>query len=384
MTGFLYAELNMMSIVILLMMLFHMLKKRGKHRMPDQKLFNMLIVINLCILIMDALMWIVDGVIFPLAKEIHVIATLFYYILNCVICLFWVLYTDYKLHENSISTVKQMKILIMPLSIYTIIAILSIWTGWFFIIDDSNVYMRGPWFLIMILFTFGFVIYALVLIFHDQRKRGWKSRHNLYYFLVTFPLIVVCSAVLQSLVYGLSIIWVCSSLSLLAIFINIQNNEINTDYLTGLNNRNRIDEFMKIKIQNKSSDSVLFVVMIDVDDFKFINDTYGHSIGDHILIKVSEIFKASCAKNGDFVARLGGDEFMIAGERTSIKDIDKLLRKIHRLVEKYNDSYEIYQSISLSMGYAIYSDTISTLDKLMNCADENMYQVKRLKHKREQ
>ncbi len=152
------------------------------------------------------------------------------------------------------------------------------------------------------------------------------------------------------------------------------------DSLTGLMNRFRFEEMLEKTLYNvKRHGFEAALLYIDLDNFKHVNDNYGHFVGDLILQKAANIFKSS-TRHSDTIARLGGDEFIIildvVKSRQAVKSVaEKLLSK---LMQQHNlDKYML--SIHASIGI-VYCDQQSLLDdpaKLIDAADKAMYQAKK-------
>lgn len=127
----------------------------------------------------------------------------------------------------------------------------------------------------------------------------------------------------------------------------------------------------------KRIEKCLSVLFVDVDDFKFINDTYGHELGDKVLVDVASRLTVAL-REGDFVARIGGDEFaMIIQCPEAATNYERL---IERLLEVMNESYEHLAeglSVSCSVGGAFYPKEGQDLEGLIRIADARMYSVKR-------
>ncbi len=164
--------------------------------------------------------------------------------------------------------------------------------------------------------------------------------------------------------------------------IEIQNLAVN-DPLTGLSNRrmfmDRLKHLLSCNIRNDKHGAIFF---IDLDNFKTINDTKGHSSGDHLLMEVGRRLK-SCLRDQDTVARFGGDEFVILVESLSsnhldaIANADRLSQKLlQELVRPYliNDQ-ELFCSSSL--GVAMFCDNSISIEDLIKHADAAMYQAKK-------
>ena len=148
------------------------------------------------------------------------------------------------------------------------------------------------------------------------------------------------------------------------------------DTLTGLINRALFLDRLQGAIDKCDRyDNSCSVLYIDVDDFKQVNDTYGHYEGDEILKAVAERMKASC-RNTDSPARLGGDEFAILLDCIDEEDTNKTAEKILRAVSQPIIVGDYSLTISLSIGIAYYPKTAVNMQDLLKQADEAMYQAK--------
>ena len=143
------------------------------------------------------------------------------------------------------------------------------------------------------------------------------------------------------------------------------------DEITGLYNK-RFFEFLIDKYEN--SDYEIGVLFIDLDNFKEINDTYGHYMGDVILKKVGEIIKNSI-RDIDYAFRYGGDEFVIL--LFTSKDVLKIVSK--RIFEKINSIEVNGIKVSASMGAAHYKTDANSLKEVIKIADEKLYKAKKEK-----
>lgn len=150
-----------------------------------------------------------------------------------------------------------------------------------------------------------------------------------------------------------------------------------TDALSGLANRNALDEFMKSLIAESIREKQEFAFLfLDLDNFKTVNDSLGHDIGDQIIYYVSKVISKEIRVN-DFAARVGGDEFIII-----LKDyhsMDELIRVISRVQKKIKipivfDGH--FVKISCSIGVALYPKDALDYITLMKNADIAMYEAK--------
>ena len=152
--------------------------------------------------------------------------------------------------------------------------------------------------------------------------------------------------------------------------------ELLIDPLTKAYNRKALEkDLSEILKYGKSKDLDLVVAMIDLDDFKIINDKYGHIVGDFVLVKICEIIKSLIRKT-DKLYRYGGDEFVIVFNRSNIfnaqKSIERIINKISKTKLKYKEDL-IEVSISVGLTSHKKGDTIESLIKRV---DEALYKVK--------
>jgi len=148
------------------------------------------------------------------------------------------------------------------------------------------------------------------------------------------------------------------------------------DALTDLPNRALFHERLKRELPHVAPDRQLAVLYIDIDEFKSINDSLGHMIGDELLKSVSASL-AACARETDFVARLGGDEFAIV--QTGVQETDDVMKLVSRIFEAIRSPYEClghHVTTDASIGIALAPQDGSDLDQILKRADLAMYAAK--------
>jgi diguanylate cyclase (GGDEF)-like protein len=152
------------------------------------------------------------------------------------------------------------------------------------------------------------------------------------------------------------------------------------DGLTNLLNRSGFDDLAKTTYRNCVRNHIpLSMVLIDIDDFKKINDTYGHPFGDTCIISLSSTLNKFCKRNTDLLGRYGGEEFIILLSGGNIEEHHELTRQIHLTVQKTKISSEdISVKMTISMGISSLSSNYGmNFEGLMKSADEQLYKSKR-------
>ena len=150
----------------------------------------------------------------------------------------------------------------------------------------------------------------------------------------------------------------------------------NTDGLTGLPNRNAIHEKIKTAIAAQAGQSNrVGILFLDLDNFKKVNDHYGHVVGDRLIRDVASLIQ-SCLGESDTLARLGGDEFVVVIEKSTIELLEATAKRIlDRLRTPFHlGLMEIYTGCSI--GIALYPDHGDGLESLIRSADTAMYVAK--------
>jgi diguanylate cyclase (GGDEF)-like protein len=150
------------------------------------------------------------------------------------------------------------------------------------------------------------------------------------------------------------------------------------DVLTRIPNRRATQLFLERELSRvQRSDDEFSVLLIDIDNFKQVNDRWGHAVGDHVLARTAEIFQSMLRKQ-DWVGRWGGEEFLVIVPGPC--DSEALAERIRREVAltEYHQAGESFR-ITVSIGAAC-ADQTNTIDEILKNADNALYQAKRTKN----
>ncbi len=154
---------------------------------------------------------------------------------------------------------------------------------------------------------------------------------------------------------------------------------VKTDMLTSLLNRRGFDRAMSQLLEKRiTTREPLSVIMLDIDHFKQVNDTYGHLVGDNVLKMLSKLLK-DCIKGQDVAARFGGEEFILALPQTIIEGAytvaEQIRSNLQKIKWKIKDSGKSIGQISVSLGVALYRDGES-IEAVIKRADAALYHAK--------
>lgn len=154
--------------------------------------------------------------------------------------------------------------------------------------------------------------------------------------------------------------------------------ESTIDFLTGLSNTRTFDSlFNRAMEEAEQSTASIGLLIVDIDFFKKINDTYGHASGDIVLHDLAQLLQKSC-RASDQVARIGGEEFAVLIRYTPLKELQEIAERIRMQVE--NTVFHLPSKdirLTVSLGAAMYPDTVATAAGLKEAADNKLYEAKR-------
>ncbi|KAF0092009.1 MAG: diguanylate cyclase [Fusobacteria bacterium] len=362
--------INIYSILILLV-IYHNTNKLDNEQKFNDKIFKSMIKLTSVLLFIDILSRF-DGNPDSFYFFFNHVGNFFIFLLSPVLASLWLLYVHYQVFNLEKKTRKLIKPLIGINLLNAFLVVLNLFFGWFYYIDINNIYNRGPYFLVSTLFSVILILFASILIIRYRNNIGRKYYLSLALFAVP-PLI---SIVLLILFYGISIVLNSIVLSLLIAFLYIQNKSMGTDHLTGLYNRKRFESYLKEKINSSTRNRTFSAIMLDINNFKTINDTFGHEMGDKALEVSGKLLKSSIRTN-DFLARYGGDEFFLILDISNQRELKATINRINDKINEFNSRGVYPFELYFSMGYAIYDyKSKMGVNKFLKHIDNLMYEDK--------
>ncbi len=260
---------------------------------------------------------------------------------------------------------KIKKAIYIVISINFIVPIINIFGKFLYYYDENNIYIRGPLFPIYI----AYLTINVVILLYTSNIVGKKYQSNSGYILILLGGYFIVAAIIH-FTTDYDLLWVITiftNVMLYVYYISLVNQR---DTLTSLLNRRCYES----RIQNINFDSV--ILFLDVNDFKNINDTYGHSYGDFCLNKVGYCINQVYGKYASCY-RIGGDEFCIILFK-NLNDVEKLKEEFVKMLSKIESEHIIP---TVSIGYSRFFTGKSNIQEVIEKADAVMYEVKKLKSK---
>ena len=338
----------------------------------DEKAYNFMLIVTFIATINKPLSFIIDarpGFIFHILQYIsNTISSAS----SDIIGYCWCLFVEYHIHRNFKRIKKKSKILAIPLIIAMILLIINLCgTSILFDISKQNKYTRGP---------VNFLLYIIVFIYYIESIYTVQKAKNDSILVEFFPIyyfIIPCmiGTMIQGFFFGISTIWLCVAIAFIIVYIEIQISISFIDDLSGIYNRKFMNHYLN-KLQNYKIKHV-YGFLLDINEFKSINDTYGHITGDHALIQFGRILQHSIDKDSVAI-RMGGDEFVVFANLQSDDDALALKKRIEYNIRQFNIKTDEPFHLSFSIGIAKYNG--NSIDSFLSAMDDSMYKAKKMHH----
>lgn len=312
------------DVICLIMLLFISNASRRHTKILLAERYFLEMSLATAILLISDIIWpLVNGVKLPGFRLLNIIINLVYMVLTGFIGFLWIVYVDFKVRRRLDSShYKRVTMFSIPMLVLLVLTLTSPKTHILFYIDENNCYRRGKFMGIRLCVMILYVLWAAVLTLVGIKRQKTKQKKDEMRALLQFTFFPLIGIFMQLFYLNLPFTAVGISLSVLLVFINVQNKQISIDSLTGINNRRQLTLYVDSELSALSKKGELYYLIMDVDKFKSINDTYGHLEGDNALIKIASLLNSLCEKQNDFVARYGGDEFVIVCRRRNEFEVE--------------------------------------------------------------
>ena len=367
-----YIESNVICLIIFAILFFHDLF--GVDRQEKQIKYDHTLIAFMLYFISDSVWAAVEDGLIPTSNIVALITNTANFILMSTVTFLWLRYVmaveGVKNRERPINKVA----VLFPFFISLLACIVIYLINPYLLIDEEC----KVTILFNIMITIVPIIYVVaVLIYSIGRavKEENPMQRRLHYYVGLFPLIVVLGGVLQFVFPNAPVFCFSCTILMITYFIHSMDTQISTDPLTQLNNRGQLSRYTsqtsKLFIEGRKT----YVVMLDINDFKVINDTFGHAEGDHALIMVADALKF-VEKSNDvpmFICRYGGDEFIMIVNPVDEREIDKLISDIRSRIDYECKLSETNYKISIGAGYDELLGSNDNVQKCMLRADKKLY-----------
>lgn len=368
---FLKIDLNIFMAAVCIV-LFTANKAFTEKRLIHNRIFRWLILSVFSLLVLESFTWILDGAATNLLIICDYLVTVFLFLMTPLPAFLWSLYVDSQIFHDEKSLRKLMFIFGIPIVICALLTITTPLTSLMFYYDQNHIYHRGAWYPVLAVLSILPLITSEISVWINKERISRKT----LLMVTIFTIIALVSSFAQIRFYGLAVIWSSITISILLAQTNLQTDHVYLDHLTGIFNRRQMDIHLADRVRMAKEGRPLSCILLDINHFKAINDTYGHVAGDDALKDASMILQSSIRK-GDFLARYGGDEFVILTDIDKDETLRALLLRIRENTGAFNETKEAPYNIRFSAGCAVYQpDSNWDEQTFISYVDSLMYQDK--------
>ena len=362
--------INIAGIMILVISLLSRITVDKKKHLNDH-LFNIMIGITLGALISETLTFVLDGKPGAIVHGLQYLLNAYLFLASCGVGTLWVLYVDYRIYHSRKRIYKWLIPVIIPLVVLALLILCDLFgSGFIFSITEQNVYLRGKLAMLPYVILFSEYFISIILAFIASKQ----NNHVRFFPILSFILFCVVGTIVQGFNYGLSVGWFCVSLAFLLVQVQQNNYDAFIDDLSGLYNRKYYNYTIR-KLSGSKQHPTIFGIMMDVNDFKGINDQFGHTTGDD-AIKTIGMLILEVTTNRDLAFRYAGDEFIIIGTFGDERYMEQLIHDLTRKVNEFNAVSGKPYKLSLAIGSTLYQTADLDSDSFLRQIDIKMYESK--------
>ena len=376
---FYYIEAYLACFFLLGIILFKIV--RGVNKDLSTVYLGDIVFVTMLYFIAEIFWALVDSGVISNSKPFLYLSNIFTYLLISVDAYLWFILSETlqkgKMVEKDIARL----IISIPVWISAILCISAYRTGLVFYVDENNVLVGGNLYLILIVVPFGYLLASSAKAFYRALDKDRYADRGMYFMIGIFPCMPIILGILQATYWRIP--FLCYGIVAAVFYAYITQTEslISLDPLTQLNNKNQMFRYLTRKMREEEPGMSLFILLIDIDHFRTVNEAYGHLEGDNALIRVADAIKEACQgpRSRFFVSRYGGDEFVVIAEMSYRAEAtwlaDQIKNNVKRITEKYSTNYDL----SVSVGIAQYDfESPISLQSFIARADSDLYKQKKI------
>lgn len=373
---FFYTEANAVCIIIFVMLLIKDLG--GVGRQAKQITFINIVIAHIFYFISDICWVLILARIIPYTTFSVSLVNISNAIFLSIITSFWFIYVELSQGEKYITSTKARFIALAPAMFETVLIIFLFAVFPETMIQDDGMPTTG-YYVAFLAIPLIYVVASTARSFLRAFQKENFAVRKQYLACAIYPIIISITGVLQTIWLAAPFFCFGSTIMMLYVYIISLNDQVSIDELTRLNNRTQLKKYVVGESSKQNNDkSTRFVLMIDLNKFKQINDQYGHVEGDMALKRTADALKAACGDNvlKTFIARYGGDEFIIITKTDNEELVKELCNTIKNTVIRLNDEAGAKYELTASIGYASYTGDITAFQTALAEADEALYKDK--------
>lgn len=373
---FFYTEANIVCIIVFMLLLIK--DMGGVGRQAKQIAFINIIISHMLYFVSDIFWVLIMAEIVPRTIVTASIVNITNAVFLCVITGYWFVYVELSQGEKYITSDKVRIITLIPAMLESVVVIILFVFASDMVID-STATPTTTYYIIFLSVPLIYVAASTVRSFIRALKKENFAVRKQYLACAIYPVVISITGVLQTLWLAAPFFCFGSTIMILYVYIIALNDQVSIDELTRLNNRTQLKKYVAGESNKQNNDrTTRYVLMIDLNKFKQINDQYGHVEGDMALKRTADALKVACADNTlkTFIARYGGDEFIIITKTDNEDLVKDLCSEIKATLIRLNDEAGAKYELTASIGYSRYTGDIKAFQSALTEADEALYKDK--------
>lgn len=355
-------QIHIYSVLILLILYF--LLKMSKVKSYGKQLIYYMILATVAGIVLEPLTWIFDGMAFKGAYYFEYVTNFMLFLVGPIVAGISLSYVDYYIHRSKARVYKLLFFQHASILTFLMLIINLFEPIYFQIITDTNSFKGGELLDLHHIITLIMYAYLIFMLIKNSKK---LSRKELLVLSLCFMLPNL-AVLIQFFEIRLYFAWTFIVLGILGIYIFLESAPTDEDFLTKIYDRKSYEIHLEYLIQIKE---IYGIILIDLNRFKHINDTYGHKKGDEVLIAFAATIKGKFNPYG-LIARIGGDEFAVILHKDP-GDIDIMMKEVKRTLSDEMD--KVISKLDFCYGYHRYDKKL-TGDELYVAADKDLYMHK--------
>ena len=368
-----YASINIVGAVIFGIMLAN--DYIGLDRQEKQLKYDHALIAFILYFLSDAIWAGVDAGVFPVNQFTVITTTFLNFVIMTLIIYTWLCYVLAVEQIPNRNSMTMRIILALPLILSMVGLILTYLISPRLLIDE-NLKNTAAFDAFLVAVPYIYLIAIIVYTIKKARSEENILEKKKHIYIGLFPIMTVIGGLLQMILMPALPIFCFSSTILMVIFyIKSIDTQISKDPLTNLNNRGQLARYVSQKSNLLIEGRTTYVVMIDVNDFKNVNDTYGHAEGDSALVIIAKaLLKAVKSRTIPlFLGRYGGDEFVLIAHPVKEEELTELLDHVRDNIFSMCKSENKPYLLTIGIGYDEMLGEEDTFQKCMQRADDKLY-----------
>ena len=373
---FFYTEANLFCVVLFGVILFH--DARRFNRQETQIRFDAAILFHILYFISDSFWAALESGVIPATPLLLAVVNFSNFFLMSTLACVWFQFLAASESLPLRNTRKGRVFTALPMLVMS--GLMAFWYALaprFWISETGS--LNPLYFPLMVVAPFFYITACIAFTIPELRKHEKRSQRRHYVLIAIYPLLLAVFGILQIITLTAPVFCTGCTVMMLYFYIQTLEDEISIDPLTKLNNRGELMRYISEPSSGHMDELRTFVMMVDVNDFKTINDSYGHAEGDRALVLVADSLRgAAGAQRGAFLGRYGGDEFILIVHIKEEEELEALCQDIRQRLSQACQEQQTPYQVAVGIGY---DELLGAADSFQECtkrADAKLYKDKRV------